>query len=138
LRQRANPNINYHEFLHRGDYGITNPEVTRWRMQQLIDSEKLEKLSPELQKYLTSETEFPVHLRQQGELMGIKVGQEYPGDIVFNELLAKKPVSGAAAVVKGTTKNASSEDKQLLWKALNGTLFGGLGATVLYGASGKE
>ena len=123
LRTSGNPSTAYHEFLHRGDYGITNPEVTRWRIEQLVDHEKIAGLSPEKKAYYLSETEFPVHLRQQGESMGIEVGDPFPGEEAFDEMLFNNRRSGASTYVKGMDPGASLEDKQLAWKALNGTAF---------------
>lgn len=136
LRAKGNPSTAYHEFLHRHRYGTTNPEVTRWRIDQLVDPEKIKNLSPQLKQYYLSEMEFPVHLRQQGESMGIKVGQEFPGEEAFDELLFNNGRSGAATYVKGMDLDSPIKDKELVWKALNGTLFGQAIPIIGLGAAG--
>ena len=123
LRQNGNVSNAYHEFLHRGNYGITNPEVTKWRIDQLIDSDKIKNLSSRNKEYYLSEKEFPVHLRQQGENMGINVGDPFPGEEAFDEMLFNEGFGGAAVYVKGLNPAASLENKKLAWRALNGTLF---------------
>ena len=128
LRNTGNPSNNYHEFLHSSRYGETNPEVTQWRIQQLIDEDKVSKMTPQQKAYYISETETPVHLRQQGERMNINVGDPYPGDKAFDKMLNEYGVGGATSYMKRDTSKA----KQLLWKAFNGTLFSGLTATTLY------
>ena len=110
----------YHEFLHQGMYGERNPQVTRWRIGQLLDPEKIKHLNPRQLAYVTSELESPVYFRQNGENLGIKVGDYYPGDEVFDKLLEEKGLFGSPVYAKRNT----SEEKQLFWRALNGTLFG--------------
>lgn len=133
LRSDGNISNHYHEFLHSNYYGETNPEVTEWRINQLIDPEKVASLSDVEKKYYLSNSEFPVHLRQFGESKGIEVGQPYPGDMAFDALMfgQKEGFSGASTYAKGTSIDSPSEDKQLLWKALNGTLFGATSAAAL-------
>ena len=139
LRNNGTPSNAYHEFLHSNYYGVTNPEVTKWRIRQLVDSQTEAKMSPTSKAYFLSESEFPVHLRQQGELMGINVGDPFPGEEAFDNLLHKYPARGASYYTKGVQEGASLEDKKLLWKALNGTLFGGIGAIAgtAYGVSNQ-
>ena len=130
------PSNDYHEFLHSNYYGETNPEVTEWRINQLIDPKKVAKLDERGRKYYLSDSEFPVHLRQFGESKGIEVGQPYPGDLAFDTLMFNSEgggFSGASSFCKGASINSPSEDKQLLWRALNGTLFGTGAAVAGYG-----
>jgi hypothetical protein len=133
LKSDGTPSNAYHEFLHSNHYGETNPEVTEWRINQLIDPEKVANLSDAGKKYYLSSSEFPVHLRQFGENKGIEVGQPYPGDYAFDSLMFGQNggFSGASTYAKGTRIDSPSEDKQLLWRALNGTLFGTIPAAVL-------
>lgn len=112
----------YHEFEHMGQYGLTNPEVTRWRIEQLVDPEKTANLTDNTKAYFLSEEEFPVHLRQYGENLGIGIGDPYPGDIEFDKLLEENGIGGASTFVK----RATSEEKRLMWRAMNGTLFASL------------
>lgn len=131
-----NPSNDYHEFLHSNYYGETNPEVTEWRINQLVDPKKIAELDDRGRRYFLSNSEFPVHLRQFGESKGIEVGQPYPGDLAFDALMFNTEgggFSGASNFCKGTSINSPSEDKQLLWKALNGTLFGTGTAVAGYG-----
>ena len=129
LRSTGNPSNNYHEFLHSAKYGETNPEVTRWRISQLVDEDKVANMSPKEKGYYLSEMEAPTHLRQQGEKFNIEVGQEYPGDEAFDELW-DSGVGGASYYMKHSTP----EEKRLLWKGWNGTLFGLTAPTVITAA----
>ena len=117
----------YHEFLHQGQYGMRNPQVTLWRIGQLVDPKKIESLNPRQAAYYLSEQELPVHLRQMGENANINVGDPYPGDAEFDELLTKYPIFGSALFLKRDTP----EEKRLFWRALNGTLFGLTGVSLI-------
>jgi len=123
LRQTGSPSNAYHELLHSDNYGVTNPEVTRWRIEQLVDPEKIKNLSQKNKAYYLSEIEFPVHLRQQGESWGIKVGEPFQGEEEFDRMLLKKVHGGSSMYVKGMDTEAHLEDKKLAWAAMNGTLF---------------
>jgi len=129
LRQKGSPSGAYHEHLHAHKYGVTNPEVTNWRISQLIDEDTYNSIPPRLRKYYLSDVEFPVHLRQQGENMGIEVGQEFPGEKAFDEIFENANTSGTSGAAyyaaESLRNNYSLERKKLFWKALNGTLFGG-------------
>ena len=135
LRQTGTPSTAYHEFLHRGNYGVTNREVTKWRINQLIDPQKIEHLSPRSRNYYLSETEFPVYLRQQGKKLGINVGDPFPGEEAFDNMLFNNGISGPAVHVKGIDVGASLADKMLAWKAFNGTLFGAVPIAILGGTA---
>lgn len=102
----------YHEFLHQGQYGMRNPQVTLWRIGQLVDPKKIESLNPRQAAYYLSEQELPVHLRQMGENANINVGDPYPGDAEFDELLTKYPIFGSALFLKEIPqkKNVCSEE----------------------------
>ena len=122
LPNTAKSSAAYHEFEHMGQYGLTNPEVTRWRIEQLVDPEKTANMTDNAKAYFLSEEEFPVHLRQYGENLGIGIGDPYPGDIEFDKLIEENGIGGASTLVKRTT----SEEKRLMWRAMNGTLFASL------------
>lgn len=55
--------------------------------------------------------------------MGIKVGEPFPGEESFDDMLFNNGKFGASIYVKGLDPAASLEDKKLAWKALNGTAF---------------
>lgn len=122
LPNTAKSSAAYHEFEHMGQYGLTNPEVTRWRIEQLVDPEKTANMTDNAKAYFLSEEEFPVHLRQYGENLGIGIGDPYPGDIEFDKLIEENGIGGASTYVR----RATSEEKRLMWRAMNGTLFASL------------
>lgn len=118
----------YHDFLHQGQYGMRNPQVTLWRIGQLVDPKKIESLNPRQIAYYLSEQELPVYLRQMGENANINVGDPYPGDAEFDKLLTEYPIFGSATFLKRDTP----EEKRLFWRALNGTLFGLTGISLIH------
>ncbi len=75
----------------------------------MLDPEKIKHLNPRQLAYVTSELEFPVYFRQNGENLGINVGDPYPGDEVFDKLLEEKGLFGSPVYAKRNT----SEEKQL-------------------------
>lgn len=108
----------FHEDLHAQGYGPS--EVNDWKIQYLVDKDKVGRMAQRDRDYYLSSTELPVHTAELGHAWGIKPGQPYPGDKIFDELLYNNGISGAAYYLKrGTPK-----DKRRFWRVLNGTMFG--------------
>ena len=64
-------------------------------------------MSPQVKSYYGSSIEAPVHLIQYGRNKGVKLGDPYPGDKAFDELISDE-IGGAAYYMKRNT----SKDKR--------------------------
>lgn len=110
--------IPFHENLHAQGYGSS--AVNDWKIQYLIDKDKVMNMSKRNKDYFLSSEELPVHTATLGESWGVKPGQSYPGDKAFDEMLYNDGIGGASYYLKYDTP----KDKRRFWRTLNGTMFG--------------
>lgn len=110
--------IPFHENLHAQGYGSS--AVNDWKIQYLIDKDKVMNMSKRNKDYFLSSEELPVHTATLGESWGVKPGQSYPGDKAFDEMLYNNGIGGASYYLKYDTP----KDKRRFWRTLNGTMFG--------------
>lgn len=115
---QAAKTIPFHENLHAQGYGPS--AVNEWKIQYLIDKDKIVNMSKRDKDYFLSSEELPVHTATLGKSWGIKSGQPYPGDKAFDEMLYNKGIGGASYYLKYDTP----KDKRRFWRTLNGTMFG--------------
>lgn len=115
---QAAKTIPFHENLHAQGYGPS--AVNEWKIQYLIDKDKIVNMSKRDKDYFLSSEELPVHTATLGKSWGIKSGQPYPGDKAFDEMLYNKGIGGASYYLKYNTP----KDKRRFWRTLNGTMFG--------------
>ena len=108
----------FHEKLHALNYGPSS--VNDWKIQYLIDKNKVKNMSQRNKDYYLSSKELPVHTAELGKYWGVKPGQPYPGDKTFDEMLYNNGISGSAYYLKYDTP----KDKRRFWRTLNGTMFG--------------
>lgn len=110
--------IPFHENLHAQGYGPS--AVNEWKIQYLLDKDKIINMSKKDKDYFLSSEELPVHTATLGESWGVKPGQPYPGDEAFDEMLYNNGINGASYYLKYDTP----KDKRRFWRTLNGTMFG--------------
>ena len=115
---QAAKSIPFHENLHAQGYGSS--AVNDWKIQYLIDKDKVMNMSKRDKDYFLSSEELPVHTATLGKSWGVKPGQSYPGDKAFDEMLYNNGISGASYYLKYDTP----KDKRRFWRTLNGTMFG--------------
>lgn len=110
--------IPFHENLHAQGYGPS--AVNEWKIQYLIDKDKVMNMSKRDKDYFLSSEELPVHTATLGKSWGVKPGQSYPGDEAFDEMIYNNSIGGASYYLKYNTP----KDKRRFWRTLNGTMFG--------------
>lgn len=115
---QAAKTIPFHENLHAQGYGPSS--VNEWKIQYLIDKDKVMNMSKNSKDYFLSSEELPVHTATLGKSWGVKPGQPYPGDKAFDEMLYNNGIEGAPYYLKYNTP----KDKRRFWRTLNGTMFG--------------
>lgn len=85
FKNTVQPKTAFHEILHSFKYG--DRPIQDLKAKYLIDPNKLQHLSPELQKYYSSGTEAAVHAAEYGFSQGLTPGAKYPGQQVVMEML---------------------------------------------------